>query len=195
VNKLAITDIKSLPEYEKTRNAFRQRVIDLKKHRRLSLGDYITLVFENRDTLIFQIQEMMRVEHIYDEGKIKDEIETYNALIPEKGELSATLFIEITQSEKVREILNRFQGIDSGDALFLEIGHDRLAGRFEAGHSKEEKMSAVHYVRFRLNHEQEQDLRNFSIPATLILDHPDYRAQTVVPAAVRKSLIQDLEGD
>ena len=123
---LRLEDIRPLSDYEPIRKAFRERIIALKKRRRVSLGDRMTLVFENRDTILFQIQEMMRVEHIYDPEKIQDELNTYNPLIAGPGELSATLFIEITQSERIKEILDGLQGIDNGRGIFIELGPDRI---------------------------------------------------------------------
>jgi hypothetical protein len=188
---LTLKDIKPLSDYEPIRKEFRERIIALKKRRRVSLGDRITLVFENRDTILFQIQEMMRVEHLYDPGKIQDELNTYNPLITGPGELSATLFIEITESERIKEILDGLQGIDNGRGIFIELGPDRIYGEFEAGHSKEDKLSAVHYVRFRLSPEQQTAFRNDETPAALVADHPNYSARTVLTREVREELSKD----
>ena len=92
MNKVILDDIMGIPACEKVREKFRQRVIELKKKRRVPVGDKVSLVFENRETVIFQIQEMMRAERITDLDKIREEIEVYNGLIPEPGELSATFF-------------------------------------------------------------------------------------------------------
>jgi hypothetical protein len=192
VDTLQLKDIKPLSEYEPIRKAFRERIIALKKLRRVPLGDRITLVFENRDTLLFQIQEMMRVEHIYDPKKIQDELDTYNPLIAGPGELSATLFIEITESERIQEILNSLQGIDDGQSIYLELGPERIYSRFEEGHSKEDKLSAVHYVRFQLSTEQQAAFRNDATPAALVADHPNYRAETPLSPEIRQELSRDL---
>ncbi|HLB94611.1 MAG TPA: DUF3501 family protein, partial [Nitrospiria bacterium] len=114
MERIQLKDIQPLSEYEPIRKQFRKHIIALKKRRRILLGDRISLVFENRDTILFQIQEMMRVEHIYDAAKIKDELDTYNPLIAGPGELSATLFIEITEADRIKEILDDLQGIDNG---------------------------------------------------------------------------------
>lgn len=193
MKKLTLEDIKPLAEYEQVRKDFRRRIIEHKKDRRIPLGDSITLVFEDRQTLIFQIQEMMRVEHIYDPEKIQTEVETYNALIPEAGELSATLFIEITDLKDVRETLDRFMGIDQGNVLCLQLGADRIDAVFETGHSKEDKLSAVHYLRFHLTPRQQEDLENPAVPAKLLMRHPHYQAEAPLPEAVRKSLARDLK--
>jgi hypothetical protein len=175
----------------------RAGIIELKKNRRVSVGDRITLLFENRDTVLFQIQEMVRTERIVDEAKVQDELATYNALIPDEGELSATLFIEIpgiarmSHDEQIAAV-NRFQGLDR-QAVFLVLGDRRIAGRFEEGRTKEEKMSAVHFLRFPLSTEAVRDLRDPEHPALLVVDHPNYRAEQVLPAPVRAELLRDFD--
>lgn len=192
MDTLQLKNIKPLSDYEPIRKEFRERIIALKKRRRVSLGDRMTLVFENRDTILFQIQEMMRVEHIYDDQKIQDELDAYNPLIAGAGELSATLFIEITEPERIKEILDSLQGIDDGRSIYLELGPERIYGRFEKGHSKEDKLSAVHYVRFQFSPEQQAEFRNNATPAALVADHPKYRTRTVLENAVRRELSGDL---
>jgi len=95
MNKVVLEDIVGNAAYEKKREQSRQRIIEIKRRRRVSVGNQVTLLFENRDTVIFQIQEMMRAEKISDLDKIREEIDVYNELIPASGELSATLFLEI----------------------------------------------------------------------------------------------------
>ena len=135
MRKVAIDDIVGFPGYEKIRQDFRRRIIELKKNRRIPLGDRVSLVFENRDTVIFQIQEMLRVERISDLDKIRHEIETYNQLIPDSRELSATLFLEIEEQTHLRQELVKFHGIK--EAISLRIGPHRLPAHFELGRSKE----------------------------------------------------------
>ncbi len=153
MQKIVLSEVRNLVEYEKVREATRAAVIALKKDRRVSVGENLTFLFENRQTVLFQIQEMVRTERVVDEAKIQEEIDAYNALLPGKGELSATLFIEIPElvhlsQDEVRPRINRFQGLDR-DRVALVIGDDsRVSARFEGGHSKEEKMAAVQYLRF-----------------------------------------------
>ncbi len=104
----------------------------------------------------------------------------------------ARTFIEITESGRIKELLDQLQGIDSGQALYLELGSERINGVFESGHSKEDKLSAVHYLRFRLSADQQATLRDHPIAADFVVDHPRYHARTPVSEEVRKSLIQDL---
>src|SRR4030095_780334 len=129
--------------YEQVREKFRNDIIDKKKKRRIALGDRVSVVFENRDTVIFQIQEMLRAERIVDLDKIREEISVYNELVPDPGELSATLFIEIEDQNHLRDELLKFRGIE--ESLLMTVGDHRIPGRFEAGRSKEDKISAVQY--------------------------------------------------
>ena len=193
---VARDELKDLVAYEKAREEMRARVIAIKEHRRLALGPNITLLFENRDTVLFQIQEMIRTERIVDEARIQDELDVYNALVPAPGQLSATLFIEIPElsrmsQEKVRETVNRFQGLDR-DAVWLVAGGARVPARFESGHTKEEKMSAVHYVRFDVPAAARQALADASADVRVVVDHPRYQAQSDLPPPMRQALLADL---
>ena len=190
MNKVILDDIMGLPAYEKVREKFRQRVIELKKKRRVSVGDKVSLVFENRETVIFQIHEMMRAERITDLDKIREEIEVYNGLIPEPGELSATLFLEIEDQSHLRDDLLRFLGVD--DAVFLKIGKRKIQARFEEGRSKDDKISAVQYVKFPLTADERAAFAS-SAEATLLVEHPNYQAQVRLDAETRESLLADLQ--
>jgi hypothetical protein len=189
MRKVAIDDIVGLPGYERIRQDLRRRIIELKQKRRVSLGDRLSLVFENRDTVIFQIQEMLRVENISDLDKIRQEIATYNQLIPDSGELSATLFLEIEDQTHLREELVKFQAIE--EAISLRIAAHRLQARFEPGRSKEDKISAVHYIRFRFD---DQALEAFvsGTRTELVIDHRNYQAAVVLQPETQRSLGEDL---
>ncbi len=196
VKKVSLDEIVGLERYEQMRPEFRRRIIALKKHRRVAVGDRVTFVFENHDTMLFQIQEMLHAEHIVDVDKIRDELDVYNALIPDAGELSATMLIEITDSAHIREELVSLIGID--EAVRLEIGDPNsggfvLPGCFEAGRSKEDKLSAVQYVRFGFQPGARAAFLAASQPVRLIIDHPRYRHSTAIEGAVRASLARDLE--
>jgi hypothetical protein len=198
MSRIALSEIKDLVAYEKVREDMRARVIELKKARRVALGDNLTVLFENRQTVLFQIQEMIRTERIVDEAKIQDEIDAYDVLLPAPGELSATLFIEIPgiarmTTAQMREAVNRFQGLDR-DSIWFHVGGLDLPARFESGHAKEEKMAAVHYLRFAVPAEGGAALADFSRPARLTAEHPRYRAEAVLPPALRTDLARDLAG-
>jgi hypothetical protein len=175
--------------YEKTRESFRRRIIEIKQARRVAVGDKVTLVFENRDTVIFQIQEMVRAESISDLDKVREEIEVYNELIPEPGELSTTLFLEIVDQSHLREDLLKFLGID--EAVYFKIGSHSIHARFEAGHSKEDKISAVQYVKFPFSEEARMALVKGE-EAEIVIDHPNYKARALIGTQTRQSLVEDL---
>jgi hypothetical protein len=198
MRKVDVSEVKDLVAYEKVRDSVRARNIEHNRDRRISVGPNLTFLFENRDTVLFQIQEMVRTERIVDDAKIRDEVDAYNALVPDAGELSATLFIEIpdlvkmTQAQ-VREAVNRFQGLDRDGVIWIKAGGDvKIPARFEEGHSKEEKMSAVHYVRFSVPAPARSALADTSRPVSLVVDHPNYKAEAALPDALRAELLKDL---
>src|SRR5512139_1272418 len=189
MKKIALDDILGFAAYEKVRDEFRRQIIEKKKLRRVAVGPNISLVFENCDTVIFQIQEMLRAERITDLDKIREEIAVYNELIPNPGELSATLFIEIEDQTHLRDELLKFLGID--EALMFKVGEQRIPGRFEEGRSKEDKISAVQYVRFSFSPETRHAFIA-GAPVEIVVDHVNYRASKVLNAEVQASLAQDL---
>ena len=189
MKKVALDDILGSSGYANVREDFLRRIIELKRKRRISIGDRISLVFENRDTVIFQIQEMLRAERITDLDKIREEIAVYNELIPNPGELSATLFLEIEDQTHLRDELLKFLGID--EALSLKVGGHSVRGQFEEGRSKEDKISAVQYVRFPFTAEAQKDFAA-GARAELAIDHANYRASAVLSADQQKSLAADL---
>jgi hypothetical protein len=189
---IAADEILNLHEYEKVREARRRAIIALKADRRVGVGRYLSFVFENRDTVWFQIQEMVRAERIVDEGKVADEVAVYNTLLPRPGELAATMFIEIAESARIRPVLDALMGIDTGDHVRLEVGSHRVAGVFEAGHSDEDrgKLSAVHFVRFALPPAARALFAEAEV--ALVVDHPADPGRTVLAPGVRRSLAGDL---
>ena len=192
MNKLTTQDVFSAEEYEKKRGKIRERIIPLKKRRRIAVGDLVTLIFENRETVLFQVQEMIRTERIVSSEKIQEELDVYNALLPETGELSATLFIEITDSEKIQKILDSLLDIDRPDTVALTVGEEKVFGVFEAGHSKEDKISAVHFLRFPTTPAFRAHLTHPRLPAFVTITHPAYRAEALVSDAMREEWLKDL---
>jgi Protein of unknown function (DUF3501) len=186
------SDILNLVEYEKVRDTRRRRVVELKKPRRVSVGRYLTFVFENRDTVWFQIQEMVRAERIVDDAKIAEEVEVYNSLLPQPGELAATLMIEIDDAAQIKPVLDKLLGIDTRDYVKMTVGPHVIVGDFEVGHSDEErgKLSAVHFVRFALPPAARELFRTGEV--ALVVDHPNERARAVLGDATKQSLLDDL---
>ena len=152
------------------------------------------MVFENRETLRFQIQEMIRVERILDPQKVQDEVDVYNALLPAPGELSATLLIELTDAETMKHWLDLFMGLDHGQKLGLRAGGEIVYGEFEGGHSHETKISAVHFVRFRPTPAMVTALADPAVRAALSVRHAGYEADAEVPWTMRQEWLADLRG-
>lgn len=185
-------EILNLYDYERVRDARRRAVIALKADRRVGVGRYLSFVFENHETVWFQIQEMVRAERIVDETRIAEEVEVYNTLLPRAGELAATMFIEIGETTQIKPVLDTLLGIDVGDHVRLEVGAHTIPGVFEAGHSDEGlgKLSAVHFVRFALPPAARRDF--VDVEVALVVDHPGDRGRTALSPAVRRQLAQDL---
>ena len=193
MNLLTPSDLLSHADYEAQRTTLRQEIIALKKRRRIEVGPLVTLVFENRRTLLFQVQEMIRAERIFEPSKIQDELDVYNALLPGTGELGATVMIEITTQERIQEILDSFQHFDRSDTLALTVQDQAVFADFEAGHSKEDKISAVHFVRFPVPQSFLKALGEDGAHAGIRITHEYYRAEAKVPPALREEWLKDLE--
>jgi len=196
--KLTIDDIADQREYERERADYRSGIIALKKLRRVSVGPIITFVFENRDTIRFQIQEMARVERLFTDEAIQTELDTYNPLIPAAGELSATMFIEMVTDEEQRHWKPLLIGVL--DCLWLRIGsgEDALMVKAEIEEAHAEMLTrdvppSVNYVRFRIG---DTATRAFeSGPVELRVDHPNYNESTVLSEATVSELLKDLRAE
>ena len=193
MKRIARQDVLDLAAYEHRREAFRARVIELKHPRRIAVGDRLTFVFENRDTVLFQIQEMLRAERTVKEDEIQAEIDTYNELIPAPDGLSATLMIEIPDAALVRRELDRLIGID--EHVFLKIGDIQVRADFDSKQFEEDRISAVQYVRFPLGREPAERFSDPSVLVALHVAHPNYRAAAPIEGPSRASLARDLELD
>jgi hypothetical protein len=192
---LTLDDIVDLRAYERVREDYRRRVIAKKRLRRVSVGPILTLVFECFDTIRFQIQEMARAEKIVTDEGIQTELDIYNALLPSAGELSATLFVELTSDEELRRWLPRLVGIER--AIAFELGALSVRSLPEAAHAealtREEITAAVHYVRFAFDAAARDALAGDG-PALLAARHPEYQESTVLSPETRAELVADLDG-
>ncbi|HTE56039.1 MAG TPA: DUF3501 family protein [Kofleriaceae bacterium] len=187
---IALSDIKGPAIYAGIRDDFRRRIIEIKRHRRLEIGDRVSLVFENRHTLLFQIEEVLRVEGIRERDKIQEEIDAYNQLLPTEGSLSATLFIEVPADADARAELDRLIGLD--EHLVLHVGPHPIRAEFEEGRSTDERISAVQYTRYRLPPEAREALATPGTPVEMEIDHPQYRHRVRASDEMRASLAADL---
>jgi hypothetical protein len=192
MNKVTLPEILDIAQYEKARGAFRRRIIELKKNRRLPVGPMVTFIFENHDTILFQIQEMMRAERIVNDDAIQHEIDTYNQLLPGENELAATMLIELPDPARIRDEITKFHGVNTGEATYLQIGDGRLPGVFDAGQSDELRISAVQYVRFRFNDAQREAFVTGANEARLVINHPNYHHEASITGVVRDELAKDL---
>jgi len=197
VRKLSVDDIVDHRAYERERDDFRAAIIAMKKRRRIALGDFVTIVFENTDTMRFQVQEMARAERMLTDDAIAGEVATYNDLIPDAGELSGTLFIELTDDASLREWLPKLRDLEF--AVRFDLGprdaSPSSASRVVAIPRDEERLtcdditSTVHYLRFPFDAEQRQLLS--SGPARLVVDHPEYKVWVELTDAQRAELAGD----
>ena len=195
-SKLTLDDIVDLRAYEREREEFRARIIELKKLRRIGIGPVVTIVFENRDTIRFQIQEMARAERMLSDEQIKTELDIYNPLIPEPNQLSATLFVELTSRDEMEEWLPKLVGIERAVQLRIgagdgaEVVPSTPEPSHEAQLTREEITASVHYVWFRLTDEQVERLA--AGPVAVVVDHPAYQHEVVLSDEARASLLDDL---
>ncbi len=194
---LHLEEVVPLELYGAIRDDYRRAVIIHKRARRVAVGPSLTLVFEDRETLRFQVQEMLWVERIEEPARVQHEIDVYNELIPGARELSATLFIEITEPGRIRAELDRLIGIDEHVALVLGEGPGArvVPACFDAKQFEEDRISAVQYIRFTLDADDASALADTSVPAALRVAHPAYAHETPLSAAVRASLVAGIEGD
>lgn len=194
---LVIDDIEDLRTYERGRDAYRRQIIELKKRRRVAVGPLITLVFENRETIRFQVQEMARVERMATDEQVQGELDVYNALLPTPGELSATMFIELTDEVSLRTWLPKLVGVER--SMELRIGavgaeKDIVVSLPEATHeealTRPAVTASVHYIRFALTPDQVG--RFAESPVALAAAHPEYRHETILSDETRAELLADL---
>ena len=188
-----LNDLVNIAEYERNRDAIRSSVMEHKARRRVALGPDISLTFEDRQTIIFQIQEMMRAERMVHDNVIQEEIDIYNSLLPDEEHLSATLFIEITEEAGIKEKLHRFLGLTDGHTIWLQVGEEKAFAQFEAGRSEEDKISSVHYVRFPVSPGMRELLKDPAVDARICISQGDYRYETQLLGDTRDSLYQDFQ--
>ena len=183
----------TLEAYSKARGEFRARVIAHKKHRTVPLGDHVTLLFEDELTIRYQIQEMLRIERIFEADGIRDELDTYNPLIPDGGNWKATMLIEYPDVAERQRMLGALKGIEQR-VWVQAAGRERVYAIADEDLAREndEKTSAVHFLRFELTPPMVAALVAGAALA-IGVDHPLYRAAIDrVSSAVRTSLVQDL---
>ena len=187
MNPITLQDLMTLEGYDKARHSFRQAVMVRKKNRLAPIGPDVVLSFEDRTTILYQIQEMLRAERITDPERIQDELDVYNSLIPGPGELVATLFIEITNQEQIKSRLSELAGVE--DSIRLAVGNSfTVSALGEDGRTSNGRTSSVHYLRFYLAPRVREEFHTLSSPATVFVNHPRYNVQSEIPLSMREEL-------
>lgn len=190
---LSPSDILGKDAYEQARPDFRRRVMLQKDRRRVLVGEHMTFIFENRDTMLYQVQEMLRAEGSWlRPGAIEEELEAYNTLIPQKGELSATMMIEYASADERALMLPQFVRIDQH--VKLQIGDAApVLAVFDRGQIDEHKVSSVQYVKWYLSVEERHLIAQDGTVVRLVIDHPAYAAQAVFSEDTRKAIMHDCD--
>ena len=191
--QIARESLMTLEAYARQRKEFRAKVIEHKKQRTVHIGDHVTLQFEDELTIRYQVQEMLRIERIFEEEGIQDELDAYNPLIPDGGNLKATMMIEYPDPEERQRMLAKLKGIE--DRTWVQVeGCERVYAIADEDLEREndEKTSSVHFLRFDLSDEMRKALK-YGVGIAVGVDHPEYRASVEpLPPEVRASLVSDL---
>jgi hypothetical protein len=189
---LTPADLLSLEQYHRERNAFRARVLAHKRQRQAAVGPHVTLYFEDRLTIQYQVQEMLRIERIFESEAIADELGTYNPLIPNGGNLKATMMIEYPDADERRAALTRLAGIELDVfAQVAEFARATAIADEDLPRGERGKTSAVHFLRFELSEPMRTALKN-GAQLTLGIDHAHYRHTLTASAQLRNALVADL---
>jgi hypothetical protein len=193
MNKLSVADLLSLERYARERAAFRAKVLEHKRARQLAVGSHTTWLFEDRLTVQYQVQEMLRAERIFEPEGIEEELESYNPLIPDGANWKVTLLIEFPDEQERRRELSKLKGIE--DRCWVQVsGKERVFAIADEDleRENEEKTSSVHFLRFELTPAMISSLRGGASLAVGV-DHEHYpHAIEAVSAATRQALIADL---
>ena len=193
MQKLSRDSLMTLEAYAKARKDFRAKVIAHKKNRTLHLGQHLTILFEDELTIRYQVQEMLRVERIFEEQGIQDEIDAYNPLIPDGSNFKATLMIEYEDVGERRDALAKLKGVE--DRVWVRVeGCPAVYAIADEDLEREtdEKTSSVHFLRFELTREMAESLK-YGVALAIGVDHPHYHARIdPVPVPIRTALVKDL---
>ncbi|MFV1990103.1 MAG: DUF3501 family protein [Acidimicrobiales bacterium] len=193
---LQLADIADLRAYEREREDFRDHIIQLKKRRRCGVGPVVTLLFENRETVRFQIQEMARAERIISDEGIQAELDVYNPLVPARGQLCATLFLELTTEDQLRDWLPKLVGIERSVVFQLGDGtHVRCTpdAQHESQLTRDATTAAVHYVTWHFTEQQIETFGDQDVSVAIVHEH--YQYGHVLTSDTRKELLGDLLGE
>lgn len=191
MNKVQRNELLPFAEYEQIRPHFRGRMIEQKRRRRIVLGEHMSMVFENHDSVLLQVQEMLRTERISDEKAIAHELQTYNELVPPPGGLCGTLFIEYDDKAERSRMLSSFATLR--ESVFLVIGTHKTRANFSTHFGEElDRLPAVNYLTFPVGTEHAPSLLDDKLPAVIEITHPEYRIKVPLSRELREELAHDL---
>ena len=192
MEKLIRSDLFSLEEYSINRDSFRKKVLEEKKHRKVYVGEHVVLLFENKNTIQYQIQEMLRIEKIFDAEGIQEELDAYNPLIPDGSNLKAVMLIEYPNVEERKEKLKILKGIEK--KIWIKVGsHNKVFAIADEDLEREDetKTSAVHYLRYEFSASMINDWKNDS-SIVMGIDHENYKSsETIISSDISSSLSGD----
>ena len=192
MEKLNKSDLFSLEEYSINRDSFRKKVLEEKKHRKVYVGEHVVLLFENKNTIQYQIQEMLRIEKIFDAEGIQEELDAYNPLIPDGSNLKAVMLIEYPNVEERKEKLKILKGIEK--KIWIKVGsHNKVFAIADEDLEREDetKTSAVHYLRYEFSASMINDWKNDS-SIVMGIDHENYQSpETIISSDISLSLSGD----
>ena len=193
MQKLAPSDLYTLEAYARERTAFRTRVLAHKRPRIVHIGAHVTLVFEDRLTIQYQIQEILRVERVFEPTGIAEELEAYNPLIPDGSNLKATMLIEYPDADERAKKLIELHDVENRVALQIgDLAAVTVVADEDLDRSTDAKTSAVHFLRFELNPDQLAAFKRGE-KAAFRIDHPAYLERTVLDVAARAALVRDFD--
>lgn len=193
MNKLMVEDLWTLEDYAKLRPSFRDKMMQHKKTRKLQLGAHMTLLFEDQATVQYQVQEMLRIERIFEPASIQDELDAYNPLIPDGTNWKATCLVEYEDREERVHRLNELRGLER--EIWVQVGdHHPIRSNADEDLEREdeEKTSAVHFLRFELDLDSRK-LAKLGVSIRFGVSHPSYTVTAQAPEPLRVSLIGDLD--
>lgn len=192
MKKLNKSDLFSLEEYSINRDSFRKKVLEEKRRRKVYIGEHVALLFENKNTIQYQIQEMLRIEKIFDAEGIQEELDAYNPLIPDGSNLKAVMLIEYPNVEERKEKLKILKGIEK--KIWIKVGsHNKVFAIADEDLEREDetKTSAVHYLRYEFSASMINDWKNDS-SIVMGIDHENYQSsETIISSDISSSLSGD----
>ena len=192
MKKLNKSDLFSLEEYSINRDSFRKKVLEEKQYRKVYIGEHVVLLFENKNTIQYQIQEMLRIEKIFDAEGIEEELDAYNPLIPDGSNLKAVMLIEYPNVEERKEKLKILKGIEK--KIWIKVGsHNKVFAIADEDLEREDetKTSAVHYLRYEFSASMINDWKNGS-SIVMGIDHENYQSsETIISSDISSSLSGD----